>query len=247
MATVPNNDSGPNKNSGNEKTPPLPFANQFGLYVIAGVAILGAIGHACWPNQVDDKTAMFLALAVVALVIQQISEFSGFGITFKRLQTEVRNVKTAMSVMEQEVGPGSKRTGVSAPIAAELLEKKSDFPIDPDDPNRDQFGRSRTNNGYKLSATISPAAGRSSAACKVHFKVESTRPERPLTGKVDIYLHPSFGRWAKYDLDAVNGVVEETITSYGVFTIGVEVRQDHTRLELNLKKVKGGTPSFYKN
>jgi hypothetical protein len=240
----------PETNSGKEK-PPLPLVNQIGLYAIAGVAVLCAVGHAIWHDNIDDKTAMFLAVAVVALVIQQITKFKGFGIEFEKtvdkLQADVRSVKTAMTVMEREVGPGSKASSLGHPSVIELMPKKSDFPVDPDDPNKNQFDRAPENNDYKLSATISPAAGRSSAACKVHFKVESIRADRPLTGKVDVYLHPSFGRWAKYDLDAVNGVAQDTITSYGVFTIGVEVRQDHTRLELDLKRIDGGTPCFYEN
>ncbi len=66
-------------------------------------------------------------------------------------------------------------------------------------------------------------------------------------GKVEIYLHPSFGRWAHYKVDAVDGIAQDTITSYGAFTIGAEILEDHTRLELDLTRVDGGTQSFYEN
>jgi hypothetical protein len=233
-----------------DKAPALPRTNQMGLYAIAGGAILCAVGHGLAPAAFDDKTAMFLAVAIVALVIQQISKFKGFGVEFEkavgRLQADVRNVKTAVNVMEKEVGPGRKNSVIGRPDLVALAEKAHDE-IDPDDPNKGQFGGSPENNGYKLSARIEPLAGKSSAACAVHFQVVSTRSDRPLTGKVDVFLHPTFGRWAKYDLDVLRGVAADTITSYGAFTIGVVIRQDQTRLELDLMSVPGGTKSFYAN
>jgi hypothetical protein len=237
--------TGPNKNSGNEKTPPLPFANQFGLYVIAGTAILGAIGHAWRPDQIDDKTAMFLALAVVALVIQQISEFSGFGIQFKKLQTDVKDVQAAVSSIEKVAPPGGVLRASSAPIAAAAYSPESGD-IYWSDPNRNKFGGKPEQNGYRLSATIRPIAPETSRACRVNFKIESTQSGRLLVGDVKIFLHPTFKR-PVYVIDSKNGVAEDAITSWGVFTIGAVVEADNTRLELNLGDVDGGTDAFYDN
>jgi len=237
MATVPDNGSG-------KQSPSLPRFNQLGLYVIAFVAILGAIGHACWPNQVDDKTAMFLALAVVALVIQQISEFSGFGIQFKKLQTDVKDVKAAVNSIEKVAPPGGVLRATSVPAAAAYSPQSGD--IYWSDPNRGKFGGLPERNDYRLSATIQPIAPETSRACRVQFKIESTKPDRPLTGDVKIFLHPTFKR-PIYVIDSKNGIAEDAITSYGVFTIGAVVESDGTQLELNLARVIGGTKSFYEN
>ena len=67
----------PDTNSDGHKSNTLPLFNQRGLYAIAVVAILCAVGHGFLPNSFDDKTAMFLAVAVVALVIQQNLEIQG--------------------------------------------------------------------------------------------------------------------------------------------------------------------------
>ena len=92
---------------------------------------------------------------------------------------------------------------------------------------------------------IRPAAGPKSSRCKIRIRIESTDPARPLSGVVTLYLHPTFGEWARYDLDVAGGVAEDEITSYGAFTIGAVADDGATRLELDLSDVDGGTARFY--
>jgi hypothetical protein len=116
---------------------------------------------------------------------------------------------------------------------------------DPDDPNKGHFGGSPTANDRVLEADIVPVSGEKSPACRVHFWVRSTNPAKPLTGEVKFYLHPTFSRWASYEIPVENGVAEDSIVSWGAFTIGAEVEGGATKLELDLMDVDGGTAKFY--
>jgi hypothetical protein len=219
---------------------------QWGLLVVSAVSVVCALLHAAYPDRFDEKTAMFLAVAVVALVIHQITKFKGLGIEFEkevqRLKEQVKSVGDAVGDLEKDVGPGSKS---AAPPPGTVTPAVAGATVNREDPNKGQFGGSSEANGRKLTATIKPLAGPESARCQVRIKVESTDAARPLTGKVKLYLHPTFGNWSSYDLPVRGGVAEDEIVSYGAFTIGAEADSGKTRLELDLIDVPGGTRRFY--
>lgn len=119
--------------------------------------------------------------------------------------------------------------------------------LDPDDPNKAKFGGSPAAGGRLLQATIKPmgGSGSRSSACWVELTVSSTDPAKPLTGLVTFFLHPSFGRYERYDIKVENGVARDTILSWGAFTVGAKTDGGETKLELDLSGVPGGTKSFY--
>ncbi|MFM9968380.1 MAG: pYEATS domain-containing protein [Burkholderiales bacterium] len=225
---------------------------QLGLILIAGISVICALLRSFYPDRFDEKTAMFLVVAVVALMIHQITKFKGFGIEFEKkvdqLSEDVKSVEAAFGNLEKDLGPGSKTsvtpTAAATPVVA-VTASPDALPLDADDPNKRQFGNSPAHNGRKLSATIKPLAGTMSSRCQVNISVVSTDPARPLVGKVKLHLHPTFGRWSTYDLDVKGGVAEDNIVSYGAFTIGVEADDGKTRLELDLMDMPGGTKRFY--
>jgi hypothetical protein len=236
---------------------------RLGLFAVAGCCILAAVAHSIWPCRVDQTTALFLGFAAAAMVFHQISKFEFFGVKLERLQqvvrAEVKPVTERVDVIEQQgmlpgrsqadekgriavattpfIAPGGQAANPTLPAAAGDVWDT--------DPNKGKFGGSANANGRKLSAEIKPAASRRSAACKIHINVSSTDANKPLTGNVRFYLHPTFGRWKKYDVTVKNGVAEDDITSWGAFTIGVEADGGETRLELDLSDVRGGTEKFY--
>jgi hypothetical protein len=240
---------------------PVAFATliQLGLFGVAAVSVLCALLHALFPTRFDETTAMFLALAAVALIIHQITEFSGFGITVKKaveqLQEDLKGVEQAVGGLEKDLGPGSKSAEALTPSPPTIPETATGDTVvgraaasarfHSDDPNKGQFGGSPEANGRRLTALIRPSAGPKSSRCKVRIRVESTDPARPLTGSVTLFLHPTFGEWASYDLDVAGGVAEDEITSYGAFTIGAVADDGATRLELDLSEVDGGSERFY--
>jgi hypothetical protein len=225
---------------------------QFGLFVVAGISVVCALLHGFFPARFDEKTAMFLAVAVVALVIHQITKFKGFGIEVekdvKQLKKDVRGVESAVGDLEKDVGPGSKTAiapTTAAPLVIDSAATTNAPSVDSDDPNKGQFGGLPEKNDRKLTATIEPIAGPKSSACRVNIRVLSTDPARPLIGKVKLHLHPTFGQRRSYEIEAKGGVAEENIRSYGAFTIGAEADDGKTRLELDLMNVRGGTERFY--
>jgi hypothetical protein len=146
------------------------------------------------------------------------------------------------------VGPGSKAAIAPAPQAlpepvASIVIKND---VDSNDPNKNQFGSSPVSNGRKLTASIQPIAGPRSSLCRVNIRIVSTDQSRPLEGPVKLFLHPTFGRGATYDVEVKDGVAQDTIDSYGAFTIGAQMDNGQTRLELDLMDVQGGTVQFYK-
>jgi len=216
------------------------------LIVVAILSIVIGLIHSHYPGQFDDQTAKFFGLAVLSLVIHQVTKFKGFGIEFEK---RVEELEDAIVGLEKEVGPGSKAASQQA-VVAENVQQTSAAPnttgaADPEDPNKGQFGGKCEANGRKLTATIRPAAGPKSSRCRVTIRVLSTDPNRPLLGDVVLHLHPTFGRWSSYPLQAKDGVAEDTIVSYGAFTIGAETDNGKTRLELDLMNVRGGTDRFY--
>jgi hypothetical protein len=135
--------------------------------------------------------------------------------------------------------PGSQKGLTStSPVGAEEDDEWNS------DPNKGQFGGAAEANARVLEATITPAAGPNSAGCNVLLRVRSTDPTKPLTGDVTFHLHPTFGKWARYTVPARGDKAEDTITSWGSFTVGA-VADAGTRLELDLASVSGGTPKFY--
>ncbi len=220
------------------------------LVWVAGISVIFAILRSILPTRFDEQTAMFLGVAVIALVIQQITKFKGFGIEFEKevqqLKAEVKSVENAMGDLEKSVGPGSKTAPItSSPRPLSDAAAIDGRLIDPDDPNKGQFGGNPEANGRRLAATIDPQGGPSSPRCRVTIKITSTDPDKPLQGKVKLFLHPTFGRWKSYDIDARGSIATDTIVSYGAFTIGAEADEGKTRLELDLTNVPGGTERFY--
>lgn len=80
---------------------------QLGLLLVACISIVFAILHAFFPNRLDEKTAMFLGVAVVSLVIHQITKFKGLGIEFEKqveqLKEDVKSVESRQDTTESEV------------------------------------------------------------------------------------------------------------------------------------------------
>jgi hypothetical protein len=134
---------------------------------------------------------------------------------------------------------------VSAYVKSRPIEQTRNLIRWDSDPNHGRFGGSPISNHRKLEAVVTQT-WEPSAACDLLISVRSTDPKRfPLTGKVRFYLHPTFGKWTEYDVDVVDGVAEDEITSWGVFTIGVKADGGKTLLEFDLADVEDGSEAFY--
>lgn len=99
-------------------------------------------------------------------------------------------------------------------------------------------------NGRRLTAEITPVHG-ATAVNRVHLKVYATDAKRPLTSKVVFHLHPTFDPSEIEVAPDADGVARLDILSAGVFTVGAETDGGATKLELDLKRVPGGSQEFY--
>ena len=114
------------------------------------------------------------------------------------------------------------------------------------DPNKGLFGGSPASNGRVLEAKLNPAfpGQPNMEACWVEITVKSTDPERPLTGTVVFYLHPTYAP-PTFDVSAINGEATLKLQAWGAFTLGAVVDGGSTRLELDWTTVAGGSRAFY--
>jgi|GEM_PF-6309349 len=222
---------------------------QGGLYGIAALCILAAIGHSVWPSRLDDKTAMFLGLAAAVLIIREISKIEFPGVKIERVRQELKKEVQQVDKKVEMIESGGLLPGRAEPAqrvlqrsVAHHTEQKDQWDTDP---NKGKFGGLAEVDGRKLTATIKPAAGPSSSACKVRLSVKSTDGSRPLKGSVTFFLHPTFKERKQYDVPVVNGVAQDEIISWGRFTVGAVADDGKTKLELDLAEVEGGTPKFY--
>src|SRR5208282_5059940 len=109
---------------------------QGGLYGIAALCILAAIGHSVWPSRLDDKTAMFLGLAAAVLIIREISKIEFPGVKIERVRQELKK--------DEMIESGGLLPGRAEPAqrvlqrsVAHHTEQKDQWDTDP---NKGKFG-----------------------------------------------------------------------------------------------------------
>ena len=108
-----------------------------------------------------------------------------------------------------------------------------------DDLWKGQFGRRRSANHRKLSATVRPIRGDRNYF-NVVLTVAPTVDSAPLTGPVCFFLHDTFPKYRRIVSPSANGVAALEINSWGAFTVGALADGGKTRLELDLSE----DPSF---
>lgn len=238
-------------------------------------ALLIAVIHHITKVQLDVPTIILLVVAAIPWMQPLFKTIELLGVKFELqdLQERVNEAhKTLQLIEENATLPGKKDDGAkllggptqpqaavrSSPATTMAMDSAIEGaspPTDEDqegddswnsDPNRGKFGGSSVSNGRVLEAVITPAVNAQSAACDVVISVKSTDPkEKPLKGRVEFFLHPTFGRWKRYQVNVKQGAAQDRITSWGVFTVGAIADDGKTKLELNLREVPGGTRKFY--
>lgn len=121
-------------------------------------------------------------------------------------------------------------TGAAGETTAELALAEQ---VDPNDPQKRQWGGRPSANGWKVDATVS-AAGKS--WFKVSLKVSATGGPHLLDDLVVFHLHDTFDNPVRRRMP-IDGIATLSLWSYGAFTVGVEITQDGTRLELDLAEL----------
>lgn len=133
---------------------------------------------------------------------------------------------------------GQKEEEVSA---LEISSATPKHRVDPEDPQRGQWGGRAERNNRRLSAAITAL---DNGWFKIHIEVRSTDPARsPIKGLVRFHLHDTF-RKPVVDVMSDKGVAAYEVDAFGPFTVGAEVDGGKTQLELDLASVRDAPSAF---
>ncbi|NBB15755.1 hypothetical protein GVN21_10350 [Caulobacter sp. SLTY] len=132
------------------------------------------------------------------------------------------NLMLLLDALAEKDRPVRKLATVEPPASAP-------GPVDPNDPNKRQFGEQAERNGRRLTARPLKQAG---DWVRFELVVKAT-DERPIRGRVEFHLHPTFDE-PVVRVTADNGSASFVGMSYGAFTVGVALDGGETRLELDL-------------
>ena len=108
--------------------------------------------------------------------------------------------------------------------------------VDPDDPQRGQWGGQAASNGRRLSAAVTSAT---SDWFNIALEVSVIAGGTPLDSDVEFHLHPTFAN-SVARVKPNEGRAELHLSAWGAFTVGVSTDGGRTRLELDL----AADPSF---
>jgi hypothetical protein len=229
-----------------------------GLYpVLIIMALFGAAWHVYRIADVDTTALMFVAVAAIVPLLKNVRSFSlgELKVELEGVKKEIREVKSETSEVksglhkvesEAEVSKAAALYGVGKPkqltriAETKLLPKSEDVDADP---NEELFGDKPEDNGRRIDASIEPIES-SDSLHRIQLKVQSTDKDRPLTGEVQFYLHPTFQNPTPVVPVDKDGIARLSIVAWGVFTVGA-ITSDGTKLGINLARVKGGRPDFY--
>ena len=112
----------------------------------------------------------------------------------------------------------------------------------PDDPWKGVFGGLAEATGRVMEGHVVRVEGEFAT---IEVTVRSTDPDRPLTGVVQFFLHPSIITWSPVIPVRSDGIVRLPLTVWGGFTVGVLADGGVTSLELDLAELPDA-PEFIK-
>ena len=117
-------------------------------------------------------------------------------------------------------------------LTAKDVQKSQPAEFDPEDPHKGRFGGLSEHDGRKI---VVKKIGGSQAddVLKLAIIIEPLPGASPITGDVNFNLHPTF-RPAIATVEARNGSATCNISSYGAFTIGIEIRNENLKYEIDL-------------
>jgi FRG domain len=113
--------------------------------------------------------------------------------------------------------------------------------INPKDPQKGRWGGSPERDGWRLSAEVHELT-------TDWYQITLTvgpiaESKKRLTSPVRFYLHDSFSK-PLVEVSPSRGKAVLTKTAYGAFTVGALVKQDETRLELDLSELESAPKRF---
>jgi MinD-like ATPase involved in chromosome partitioning or flagellar assembly len=179
-------------------------------------------------NELERAHAQGKPIVPVLIPGARVQDMPSFMLEYQALElASPRGRKSSSDVELDRLVSGVQR----------LLEntKLALAPLDPDDPQKGQFGGKSALNGRRLSASVSTISDDWFA---IHFEVDSPGTATPLAGEVVFHLHPTFSPDV-VRVEAQDGRAMLDLQAWGAFTVGVIADEGATRLELDLAKDSG--------
>lgn len=193
-----------------------------------------------------------IGVCLFALLSDRLTSISfspagGISVVLKDIASQVRSL-TQLSNEQQRISVGA---GGSAPqpLIRHLREENKVIGLINDiekshqitDSQKGRWGSSAVSNGRTLSALIYPD---DDGLFKVRLEVSSTDPGKPLKNLVRFHLIDNFKN-PDPAIIPINGKAVLLLDKvYGPFTVGAEIDQEGTQLELDLRQVKEAPKKF---
>ena len=192
-----------------------------------------------------------MGAVIVMLLLPRLQTFSisptgGINVSLQNLQQNVSNLmQQTNSLQGTSTGIGGiKAANITSGQKNLLIEdiQSTSAPSDPNDPQKGKWGGNSTNNERRISAEVKTTTNPS--LFHVSIIVESTNVDNPLNGIVNFHLHPTFSNPHPV-ISVRNGkAVLDLRKVYGAFTVGADLDNGKTFLELNLAKLPDAPEEF---
>ena len=137
--------------------------------------------------------------------------------------------------------PSSAEPVIARPERGRTAEPEGAF--DPEDPEKGRWGGMSMDNGREVTATVRELEP---GWFEATIEVRSTDDQRPLTGQVNFFLHPTLIPSVR-SATASGGVATLKVESYGAYTVGVDADNGQTQLELDLALLEDAPKLFRMN
>jgi len=197
--------------------------------------VLVAVGPQ-WEKSIGSKRELEKAIELNKSVTPVLLSGTSWSDVPPALQQR-RGLELGSETIEEDIR--SFVRALSGTVSEKLVEPS--VPVDPDDPQKGQWGGQSERDGRRLRATVGEGrdryAGRAysdvfSGWFMVQLIVEPT-DGHPMEGEVEFHLHPSFNPpIVRVPVQAGRAILEHY--SWGAFTVGALADNGRTRLELDL-------------
>lgn len=176
-----------------------------------------------------------------------LSPTGGINLILKDLASQVQSL-TQVSNEQQRVSVGAGGAAPQ-PLIKHLREENKAIGLIGDiekshqmtDSQKGRWGGSPASNGRVLSALIYPDVD---GLFKVRLEVISTDPRKPLKNLVRFHLIDNFKNPTPAIIPIGGKAVLLLDKVYGPFTVGAEIDQENTQLELDLRQMKDAPKEF---
>ncbi len=213
-----------------------------GLLANASELSFGADG-VTWKRQVTSKLdSTDASVKQLGELVEQLKTITASGVGGRRaiLTQPSAGLLPSMPV------PGMARAPLPPTTGAPAGGLSGKTVVDPDDPQKGQWGGLAERNHRRISAKVDSLKDDPSMF-EVAIWVESTDPvNHPLTGAVKFHLHDTFT--PKTVRSTVRtGVAHLVRYAWGAFTVGAEADDGGTTLELDLAELPDAPKGFREN